>query len=181
MHRIEHRPQAEGRVCAFTGHRPSKYPYLAQENSEAYRRMEAEVLSLILKLAKDGYSHFICGGALGADMLCEKQVLALKAIRPHVTLELALPCPEHSAVWPESDKQALEQIAEEADIITTVCPIYTQFCMNERNKYMVERCDTLVAIYDGTRGGTQNTLNMALDAGRHGTIISPKDFTLAEF
>ena len=53
--------------------------------------------------------------------------------------------------------------------------------MNERNKYMVERCDTLVAIYDGTPGGTQNTLNMALDAGRHGTIISPKDFTLAEF
>ena len=53
--------------------------------------MEAEVLSLILKLAKDGYSHFICGGALGADMLCEKKVLALRAIRPHVTLELALP------------------------------------------------------------------------------------------
>ena len=181
MHRIEHSPQAEGRVCAFTGHRPSKYPYLAQENSEAYRRMEAEVLSQILKLAKDGYSHFICGGALGADMLCAQQVLTLRAIQPHVTLELALPCPEHSADWQERDKQALEQISEEADIITTVCPMYTQFCMNERNRYMVERCDTLVAIYDGTRGGTQNTLNMALDAGKHGIIISPKDFTLTEF
>ncbi|MBR5009380.1 MAG: DUF1273 family protein [Clostridia bacterium] len=181
MQRIENRPRSEGKVCAFTGHRPSKYPFMADAESEDYRRLEALVLSHIIRIADEGFSHFICGLALGADMLCAMKVIQARQSLPGITLELALPCPEHSVKWRKADRQALERIKDKADIITTVCPMYTEFCMNERNKYMVECCDTLTAIFDGTRGGTWNTVKMTLDAGKHGTVIDPKTFALTEF
>ncbi|MCR4622992.1 MAG: DUF1273 domain-containing protein [Clostridiales bacterium] len=181
MYRIEHRPPSPGKVCAFTGHRPSKYGFLGEEESDEYNRVSEIVYYMVCSLIREGFSHFISGGALGSDLLCAMQVIRARESFPGITLELALPCPEHSLKWRDVDARKLEKIKLGTDIITTVCSVYSPFCMNERNRYMVMRCDRLLSVYDGTRGGTRNTIKLALDAGKHGSIIDPRDFSVREF
>lgn len=38
---------------------------------------------------------------------------------------------------------------------------YVPGCMQQRNRYMVDHCDLLLAVHDGVSGGTQSTLTYA--------------------
>lgn len=51
---------------------------------------------------------------------------------------------------------------------------YTRTCMQMRNQWMVDHCDALVAIWDGSSGGTENCVNYAKDQGVPMVRIDPK-------
>ena len=178
MRRIERRaPDPGGKVCAFTGHRPSKYPFLAAPESEEYRRLWQLLRDKVGKAVRDGYTHFLCGGALGADTMAALLLIEERATNPLLTLEVVLPCPEQSKYWREKDARLHAEICEKADVLTCVSSAYTPFCMLERNRYMVESSTRLIAVYDGTPGGTFNTLKTALDKGIEIEIIDPRSLT----
>lgn len=48
--------------------------------------------------------------------------------------------------------------------------------MQNRNKKMVDACDKLIAIFDGTNGGTANCVNYAKYINKEIIIINPKNF-----
>ena len=174
MTRIERRePAPGGRVCAFTGHRPSKLPFLKDENDPKHARLSRKLEERLEELAREGYTHFVSGAALGVDTLAAEKVLLLREKHPEVTLELAIPCPEQSGRWSAADKERYNRLVERADVVTTVCPMYAPFVMQERNCYMVEKCDLLLAVYDGSAGGTRNALSIALDMKKQVEIIDP--------
>ncbi len=166
-------PCPSGRICAFTGHRPNKYPYLSDETSPEYGALKLRLSEQTDALIAEGYTHFVCGGALGVDTLAARLVLEKRAKNPLITLEIVVPCPEQHKFWTEKDKRIYEDILESADVVTTVSEVYTPDCMFRRNRCMVDMCSSLVAVYDGTPGGTYMTLKYALDTGKRALVLRP--------
>lgn len=149
-------------VC-FTGHRR------LQMTEEELREKTRE---LIWKAIKQGYTHFVCGGALGFDMIAAEQVCWIKCdwdneiMRP-ITLELAIPCKDHMAKWPARQIPRLERIKEMADRIVYVSiKEYNRMCMKNRNRYMVLKSALVIAYYEGEPGGTKQTIDFADEHGR---------------
>ena len=80
--------------CAFSGHR--SLPAAAGEQLPRLLRQK------IVSLAEEGYTGFLCGGAMGFDTLAAEAVISVRRRYPALTLTLALPCPEQDRAWPES-------------------------------------------------------------------------------
>ena len=40
---------------------------------------------------------------------------------------------------------------------------YDRFCMHRRDRYMVDHSSAILAVFDGTPGGTMYTLNYAME------------------
>ena len=146
-------------VC-FTGHRS-----LSMKEHE----LQDKVLDLIQKAVFKGYTHFICGGAVGFDMLCAEQVLVFKAMyncgllpnmKP-VTLEIAVPCNDQDKKYSAMQKKRYERILAEADIVHKRDEPYNRYCIKWRNQYMVSKSALVIAYFiDGRSGGTKMTLKM---------------------
>ena len=49
--------------------------------------------------------------------------------------------------------------------------------MNDRNKYMVEQSDVIIAVWNGKPSGTGNTVKMAKQSGKKISVVNP--YTLA--
>ena len=174
MQRLERRaPAPWGKACAFTGHRPNKYPYLFDEKSAPYRALVSRLRTEVQALIQDGYTHFLSGGALGVDTLAALLILDMKKENPDLTLEMAVPCPQQADRWPEPDRRTHAFLCESADVLTVISPFYTPFCLFERNRFLVSRADALIAVYDGTPGGTRMTLSCALDEKKRIVIVEP--------
>jgi uncharacterized phage-like protein YoqJ len=52
--------------------------------------------------------------------------------------------------------------------------------MQDRNKWMVDHCDALVAIWNGTSGGTANCVKYALSVNKPIVMINPKNLVKDE-
>ena len=181
MRRIERkRPDPAGKTLAFTGHRPNKYPCLGETASAGYRRIRARLELLTRQAIEEGFTHFVCGGALGVDTMAALLVLDLRRENPRLTLEIVVPCEEQPKLWPESNRKLYGQILASADVVTWISTEYTPFCMRERNCYMVDVSSRLIAVHDGSRGGTFMTLELALEKGMDIITLNPKALLLTE-
>lgn len=121
-----------------------------------------------------GYSYFISGMAIGFDMICAEIVLELKLKYPHIKLECALPCQNQHSKWNKKEKERHQNILKHADKIRCIFQTYSQECMHERNKYMINNSSLVIALYDDMPGGTKKTLEYAKLKGRTIEIISTK-------
>ena len=93
---------------------------------------------------------------------------------PGITLEAASPCPSQSDSWTLAQRQRYQDILDRCDVEALVQREYTRDCMLRRNRYMVERSDFVLAVYDGMeRGGTMYTLNYAKSRGLETVVIPP--------
>ncbi len=174
MRRIERRaPWPGGKTCAFAGHRPSKYPFLADKNTSAYASLKAALALRVDAAILDGYTHFLCGGALGADTLAAELMLEKRRSHPRLTLEIVVPCDDQDRLWREEDRLNYARLLDLADAVTRISPVYTPFCMRERNQYMIDLSDRLIAVYDGTKGGTFMSVLLALNKGIEVDIVKP--------
>ena len=152
-------------TCCFTGHRPTKLPWGEDERAPRCLALKARLAELLEDCYRQGYRHFICGMAQGADMYFGEAVLALREKHPDVTLEAAIPCEEQAARWKERDRNRYFGLVERCDLETMVQHRYTSGCMQRRNRYMVDRSSLVLAVYDGMLGGTMYTLTYAMRQG----------------
>lgn len=100
--------------------------------------------------------------ARGCDFYFAEAVIALRRTYPDITLEAAIPCETQTSGWPEEDRVRWEWILAQCDYETMVQTQYTRGCMLRRNRYMVDHSALVIAVYDGTSGGTRRTLEYAL-------------------
>ncbi len=149
-------------TCCFTGHRPEKLPWGYDERDPRCLALKARLDRAVEEAWEKGMRHFICGMAQGADFYFCEAALALRARRPGVTVEAAIPCEEQAARWPEADRERYFRLVEQCDYETMVQRHYDRGCMLRRNRYMVDRSAMLIAVYDGTLGGTMYTLQYAM-------------------
>ena len=157
--------RARQESCCFTGHRPAKLPWRFDETDprcEALKRRIADAVDLAYR---EGYRHFLCGMALGCDLYFCEAVLALREVHPDITLEAAIPCPTQADSWTAPQRERYYRLLSHCDLETMVSEKYTSSCMQRRDRYMVDHASLLIAVFDGTAGGTQYTMQYAMSRG----------------
>jgi uncharacterized phage-like protein YoqJ len=166
------------KIACVTGHRPEKVGGYDENNITAYyckRELYKEVETLI----KKGYNYFISGMALAVDTWFAETVLALKHKYPHIKLEAAIPCTDHTKKWSWNENIVLryKDIVRRCDKVTIVTQeTYEKNpkVMDIRNEYMVDKAELVLAVYDGSKGGTGNCVRYAKACEREIVYIDPK-------
>lgn len=164
------------KTCAFTGHRPSKLPGKYNWKHSANIELGLAIREQVEKLVERGVDRFICGGALGVDQMAFAVCQKLKQTKyDHLYLILAMPFLHQDANWPnQQDRTRLLQQRESANEVVlvdklghwkyrvdTAPDIYHPEKMQRRNEYMIDHSAFLVAVWDGTHGGTGNCVRYA--------------------
>lgn len=152
-------------ACSFTGHRPGKLPWKYNESDSRCVNLRRRIQDAVEIAYQDGYRHFLCGMAIGGDFYFCESVLALRAKHPDVTVEAVVPCPSQPDNWPETEQVRYRALVAACDYETLVSKKYTPNCMQRRNRYLVDHSALLIAVYDGTAGGTQYTIQYAMRRG----------------
>ncbi len=147
------------KTCCFTGHRKIE-PSLM---NDIRWRTEKEVDRLIA----NGYTDFLCGGAIGYDTLAALIILLKREQNPNIRLQLCLPCRGQASKWGERDKAFYEHILKQADGVVYISEHYTPYCMHQRNRYMVDRSSCCIAYcFEPTaKGGSSYTVRYAENMG----------------
>lgn len=160
--------------CAFTGHRPRKFPWGYNEADARCVTLKETLAKEIAKLVDAGYTDFLSGMAEGADTWAALAVLALKRENPALRLHCILPCEGQEDGWSVSARELYFAVLEQADEVVYVNREYHKGCMLERNRYMVDHATCLLAVYNGEwRGGTAATMRYAQKMGREIVVIDP--------
>lgn len=148
---LRSRANREHTVC-FTGHR-----MLSKKDTMAAAQLD----SLLELLYQRGYRDFLCGGALGFDMLAAEYVIRLRDRHPDVRLIFCLPCADQTSRWKAADCRRYERLLYLSDETRVLSPRYYDGCMQVRNAYMVDRSYLCVAYMKRLSGGTLSTVRYA--------------------
>ncbi len=150
---------------AFSGYRASKMlsSIIAPATIES---VAAQISQSIAQLIAQGYTTFITGMSDGFDMMAASAVLRLKAEYEEVVLIAAIPFRGQEKGYSKVDKALYAKIIAEADISLYLS---YKFISNKqylcRNDFMVLNSSHLLCFYDGKRGGTMYTYNLARKIG----------------
>ena len=162
------------KCCAFTGHRPRKFPWGYNEADTKCVALKQALTREIVKLVEAGYTDFFSGMAEGTDTWASLAVLALKKGNPALKLHCVLPCEGQADGWSALAQELYSSILEQADEVVYVSQEYHDGCMLERNRYLVDHAACLLAVYNGEwRGGTAMTVRYARKLNRDVHIIDP--------
>lgn len=160
--------------CAFTGHRPQKLSWKYDETVEEYIRLKQILTEQITWLADAGITEFLSGMAEGTDTWAALSVFDLREKNPALKLHCVLPCENQADKWSDFARERYTAILSAADKVTYVHREYASGCMLERNRYLVDHADVLLAVYNGEwRGGTAATVRYAQKCDRKLIIIEP--------
>lgn len=160
--------------CAFTGHRPHKFPWRYDESDSRCVALKALLRGRIIRLAQAGVADFFSGGAEGVDCWAALIVLELRKKDPALRLHMILPHEGQADGWSVSAQERYRSILRQADSLEYVNREYYEGCMLDRNRRLVESAGLLLAVYNGERrGGTAATVRYAQKLGREIIVLDP--------
>ena len=160
--------------CAFTGHRPNRLPFPNEEDPGCILLKES-LTEPIKGLIQGGVQNFLSGMAMGVDIWTAEIVLKMRRENPHLKLICVLPCPSQTDCWEVSMQKRYSAILAQSDKQFMISPVYKPGCMQQRDRWMVEHADLLLAVYDGIlRGGTAYTLQYAYFKKKPVLLLNPK-------
>ena len=152
---------------AVTGHRPSKLGgdytgdgTMAQKVRKWLRR----------QLEIRNPDEVVTGMALGVD-----QWFAEEALRLDIKVHAAIPCDGQERIWPTASQVRYKLLLEQADVTPHVVNPgpYAAWKMQARNEYMVNYSHLLLAVWDGSHGGTGNCVRYAEKCGKPVVRLDP--------
>lgn len=160
-------------VC-FTGHRSQKLPWRFNEEDARCQAMKVTLRSEIEKAIESGCNTFLCGMALGFDMICAETVLDLKKQYSDIQIIGALPCRTQEIKWQAKDRERYRNLLSQLDDIRCIYDEYIGAeCMLERNRFMVNNSSLIIALFNGLPGGTKSTIDFARKQGLEVVVIKP--------
>ena len=152
------------KTCCFTGHRPDFFPWKDNHRDPRFHILMERIENAVDTVLSKGVKKFICGNALGVDTWAAQIVLEKKQEDPEIKLEIALPFS-----WHNSNVQSCRRVQEQADLVHVVSKADSKIAAYfDRNKYMVDHSDYIIAVYDNERSpksGTKKTIDMAKKKG----------------
>jgi len=161
-------------TIGVTGHRPNKLPDFGYDYSNPKWLMLKETFKKIL--ISYNCTEAVCGMALGVDTVFAIAVLELKKEGYPIKLHCAIPCLNQSCRWPAKSQKQYDEILAKADVVKVVTEEkYSPYLMQVRNEYMVDISDIMVAVWDGTAGGTGNCVNYIADKHKPMIWIKPEN------
>jgi uncharacterized phage-like protein YoqJ len=160
-----------GKTACFTGHRPNKLGGY-NENNPTMIDVKRRLDNAITQAIKAGYTEFISGMALGIDMVAAEIVLSKKKEYEDIRLIAAVPFEGQEGKWPEQSQERWRKVISQADEVVLVCePGYAAWKMQKRNAWMVDHSQAVIAVWDGTKGGTGNCVEYAKKAKHAPKIV----------
>ena len=140
--------------CCFTGHRPEK---LSCSESEV-KPLLGKAIDIAIQ---NGFTTFITGMAPGVDILAAELVLEKRKNNPLLHLICAVPHPGFEKRRNIYEEKRYKNIIENADYTQTICDHYFQACYQRRNEFMVDHSNLVIAVWNGKKSGTKNTIDYA--------------------
>ena len=167
---------------AITGHRSNKlwgYNY----NNANYVKLMKLFKQYIIDTINNDKEHkveIITGMAIGTDTIFAVAGLYLRDHGYNIKVTCAIPFKGQESRWPRESINMYNDILDNADQIVYVCkPGYVPYKMQKRNEYMVDLLcginDKLIAIWDGSSGGTANCVNYAKSMNINIEYINPNN------
>lgn len=141
--------------CCFTGHRPQK---LNRSESAIKKDLEASIAAAV----KDGFTTFITGMAYGVDIWAGEIVVRLRKKNPNLRLIAAVPFEGFESRWSSEWKQDYTVLLGQADLVKYICPTYNPGAYQRRNEWMVNHSARVIAVFNGEKSGTKNTVDYAI-------------------
>jgi uncharacterized phage-like protein YoqJ len=158
-------------ICG-TGHRPDKMPGGWDNYIETNRGLTDLLAKHIVGFhRKYGTETIVSGLAAGWDTVLALATIEAKKSTP-IKLFAAVPCFEQDSKWSNRYRNLYGQIIEQAD---TVKFIYegkykSPQCLLDRNAFMVDSTDAILAYFSGMPYGLYDASRMVLPTGRGGTL-----------
>jgi uncharacterized phage-like protein YoqJ len=143
-------------IIAGTGHRPDK---LGGYNIETQMR----VLRLATRYLSEAKPDVVLSGmAQGWDT-----ALAQASINLGIPFDAYVPFEGQETVWPQGARLYYKELLKHARNVFIVSPGgFTNTAMTKRNQAMVRNCSKLIALWDGSPGGTGNCIAYATFVGK---------------
>ena len=157
-------------IYGFTGHRPPKLGGYGKDVQQKLYNFAHQVL--YERLSDQDYTNSqdtsgntaIVGMAQGWDMAVAQACHAL--VIPYIA---AVPYPGQESLWPDPEVRKLyHDLLDTAERVVYVSqgeePMTTRRAstlLQFRNQYIVDHSDKLIALWDGSRGGTYNCMYYA--------------------
>lgn len=149
-------------IVAFTGHRPDKLG--SYEPNEISNKVKGDITKALSELKPE---KVISGMALGVD-----QIAAEVCIDLGIPFIAAVPFLGQESMWPLKSKEHYRYLLSKASDIEVVCDGgYAAWKLQKRNEWMVDNCNLLIAVWNGSDGGTKNCFDYAQKVGRKTFII----------
>lgn len=143
-------------VYAVTGHRPAKVGGYSDAADERLLAFAIKTLGALPEYPQAKLS-IITGMAQGWD-----QAIARAAFALHIPYLAAIPFPGQDALWPSRARERYRDLLKKAASSHIVSQgVYSAEKLDKRNRWMVDRCDKLLALWDGSAGGTYNCVKYA--------------------
>ncbi len=121
-------------------------------------RLKKHFINIINK----GVDTFLIGMALGFDTLCFKTLEKIRYNGQNIRLIACIPCPEQDKFFNANQKEEYKRMLDSADFSVILSEKYTAYCMQKRNRFMVDNSSVIVGYLRDNRGGTFNTLKYAI-------------------
>lgn len=144
--------------CCFTGHRPEK---LHIPESKVKSLLEKAIAQAV----EDGFFTFISGMARGVDIWASEIVLDLREDNSDIRLICTPPYKGFEKRWSLSEQKLYNDILENSDFVKFVSEHYYKACFQVRNVFMVNHSKRVISAYNGSSGGTRNTIDYASRKG----------------
>lgn len=167
------------KTCAVTGHRPNRFAFKYNEEHPLCGEIKAAIFEQFRWMYEErGVRRIYVGGALGVDMWAGEAALRLKKTPGYSDLQLhiALPFEGHDSKWNWQCRERLAFLIRHSTECMTVCNAGSRESYLERNRFMVDRADFLLAVYDNKKNlpsGTMHTVNYARTRNLPIVLIHP--------
>ena len=149
-------------IVAFTGHRKLG----GYGPSPIQTAVRAAIKTL---LVEHDVNEAVSGMALGVDQWAAEVCIELS-----IPFTAAVPFDGQEWRWPSAAQLRYRELIAKAWHVQVVCPgEYAAWKMQRRNEWMVNNSDTLLAVWDGSSGGTANCVQYAREVGREIWHVDP--------
>lgn len=135
-------------IIAATGHRPNKLGGYSHD-----------ALIKLVEFAKINLNAdtVISGMALGWDT-----AVAMAAMEKSIPFIAAIPFESQDKLWPQDSQILYRYLVKHAQKVVYVQPgEYSPWKMMARNRWMVDQADSMLALWNGTSGGTASCVSYA--------------------
>lgn len=140
------------KTCCVTGHRDLPQKEINRVKAALKREVDAAVA--------DGFTRFMSGFGEGVDQYFAEIVLEKKKTNPE--LELVAVIPYQKRLDSLNGKGKTYEMLEACAEVVVVQEEYHPSVYSRRSRYMAERSDRVIAVYDGReKGGTVRTIRFA--------------------